>query len=82
MFLPKDTYKGYFNSMLMLFANSQSMEERPPIYYYHDPLNLKDYIELPTNGAYDAVMADINGDGFDDLIIACQNNGAHMDIRL
>lgn len=64
----------------LLFANSQSMGERPPVYLYHDPLNCPDYAELPSNGSYDAVMTDINGDGYDDLIIACQNNGAHMDI--
>jgi hypothetical protein len=64
----------------LLFANSQSMGERPPVYLYNNPICSTDYIELPTNGAYDAVMIDINGDGFDDLVIACQNNGAHSDI--
>lgn len=64
----------------LLFANSQSMGERPPVYIYPNPLNCSDYFELPSSGSYDAVMADLNGDGYDDLIIACQNNGAHMDI--
>ena len=64
----------------LLFANSQSMGERPPIYVYNSPLSSNEYFELPSGGSYEGVMADITGDGYDDLIIACQNNGTHTDI--
>jgi len=64
----------------ILFANSQSMNERPPLYVYNSPLSKNEYYELPSGGSYEAVLADITGDGYDDLIIACQNNGTHFDI--
>ncbi len=64
----------------LLFSNSQSMGERPPLYVYDDPLHRQEYFELPSNGTYDGVMADINGDGYQDLIVACQSNGCHKDI--
>ena len=64
----------------LFFANSQSMGERPPVYVYSSPLDSGEYFELPSGGSYDAVMADLNGDGYDDLVIACQNNGTHTDI--
>ena len=56
------------------------MGERPPIYVYNSPKTSDEYFELPSGGSYDGVMADLNGDGYDDLIIACQNNGTHTDI--
>lgn len=64
----------------LFFANSQSMGERPPLFLYSEPLTSKEYIELPSNGSFDGIMADLNGDGFEDLIVACQNNGTHTDI--
>lgn len=64
----------------ILFANSQSMNERPPLYVYNAPLSTGEYYELPSGGSYDAVLSDITGDGYDDLIVACQNNGTHTDI--
>ncbi len=64
----------------ILFANSQSMNERPPLYVYNNPLGKNEYFELPSGGSYEAVLGDITGDGYDDLIIACQNNGTHYDI--
>jgi len=64
----------------ILFANSQSMGERAPVNIYDDPLHCEAYHSLPTGGSSDAVFADISGDGYDDLIIACQHDGTHSDI--
>ena len=37
----------------LLFGNSQSMFERPPIYIYQKGLKTEKAVELPTNGPYD-----------------------------
>ncbi len=64
----------------LLFGNSQSMFERPPIYVYKNPLEDSKPLELPTNGPYDGCMADLHGSGYQDLVIACQSDGQHSDI--
>lgn len=64
----------------IMFGNSQSMYERPPVYIYNNPLKESKAVELPTNGPYDGCMADLHGSGFQDLIIACQSDGQHSDI--
>ena len=64
----------------LLFVNSQDMGERPPVYVISDPLGKAAIKELPTLGAYAAAVGDINGDGYDDLVICNQCNGTHSDI--
>ncbi len=64
----------------LLFGNSQSMNERPPVYVYKNALSSQERLELPTNGPYDGCMADLHGSGCQDLIIACQSDGQHRDI--
>ena len=63
----------------MLYANSQSMGERVPMYAYRGSLKCEPK-KLRTRGSYDAVMADITGDGTMDLIVACQHDGVHSDV--
>ena len=60
-------------------TNSHSMFERTPVDVY-DSLEQKEPLKLPSNGSYDAIFADLTGDGTDDLIIACQHNGVHSDV--
>lgn len=64
----------------LLFGNSQSMNERPVMYVYTDPMNNQTPYTLPTNGTYDGFMADLHGSGYQDLIVACQGDGQHSDI--
>ena len=66
---------GYFD---LLFVNSQDFDERPPAYVYD--VSLDEKYELPTQGSYAAVTADLNGNGYDDLILANQCNGHISDI--
>lgn len=66
---------GWFDLPL---ANSHSMDERPPVYIFDD-LQGKP-VELPTYGAFSGVFADLNGDGTEDLVLACQHNGVHADV--
>lgn len=64
----------------LLFANSQSMFERPPVYLYENLPESEAYRTLPSNGTFDGTLADLTGNGYDDLIIACQHNGTLSDI--
>lgn len=66
---------GWFDLPL---ANSHSMDERPPVYIF-DELQGKP-VELPTHGAFAGIFADLNGDGTEDLVLACQHNGVHSDV--
>ncbi len=61
------------------FANSHAMGERPKLHIYDDVLN-GDYRELYSNGAFDAVAADVSGSGKEDLIVACQHDGVSGDV--
>lgn len=70
------TGNGYVD---LLFANSHSMNEKPDLHLYNNPLT-DSPSPLRTNGAYDACTLDITGDGYDDLIVACQHNGVHADV--
>ncbi len=62
------------------FASSQSMHERPPVHLYSNITEKKEFSELPSGGTYTGIFADLHGTGYDDLILACQNNGTHTDI--
>ncbi len=66
---------GWFDLPL---ANSHSMNERPPVFVYSD-INEKP-LELPTYGAFDGILTDLNGDGTEDLVLACQHDGVHTDV--
>lgn len=57
-------------------ASSHGMNERPPIRILKD--DFSEYY-LPSEGSYEACIYDLCGDGYDDLIIACQMNGTHTD---
>ena len=64
----------------LLFACSQSMYERPPLYVFEQLPQGTDHRELPSGGTYDGVFADLSGSGYDDLVVACQHDGTHSDV--
>ena len=65
----------------LLFCNSQNHQERPPAFVYSDPLGDANRTELPSEGAWTGAVADLNGDGFDDLVLGMRNNGIRPDLN-
>ncbi len=59
----------------LVFCNSQAHWERPPAYVHTDVFGRADRCELPSEGAVAGVVADLNGDGHDDLVLGCHDNG-------
>ncbi|MDD5728951.1 MAG: FG-GAP and VCBS repeat-containing protein, partial [Victivallales bacterium] len=58
------THNGYFD---LVFANCQNHHEAEPAYLYQLDGAVT---ELPAQGALSGTTADLNGDGFQDLIVA------------
>ena len=76
------------------FCNSQEHWEIPPAYVYREPVRrdplpgkaghamaAADLLELPTEGARCGVVADLNRDGYDDLVLGMYYNGARKDLN-
>ena len=64
----------------LLYVNAHDMNERAPVFVYQDPLGKRSCSQLVDQGAYTGAIADLNADGFDDLVIANQNNGTHSNV--
>ena len=61
-------------------GNSHGMGERPDVRLLSEDGNGGFYFKsFPSEGSFDALSYDLCGDGYDDLVIACQNNGTHAD---
>jgi len=69
---------GYLD---VLFCNSQDHWERPDAYIYSDVLGKPDRRTIPSDGAESGVVFDLNGDGYDDLVLAMGNNGMRPDLN-
>ncbi len=64
----------------LLIANSHDYNERPKACIIHDPTGEANIQEVLTESAQTAAVADINGDGYDDFVIAAINNGHHGEL--
>ncbi|HPT99114.1 MAG TPA: VCBS repeat-containing protein, partial [Armatimonadota bacterium] len=60
----------------LLVCNSQNHWERPPVYVYLDPFAGDARLELPSDGSVAGAVFDLNGDGYDDLVLAMDYNGS------
>ena len=65
---------GYFD---LVFANDHDHGENAPTYVYRDALGSASMYEVPSDGAWSGAMADLNGDGYDDLVLGMLSNGSH-----
>ena len=64
---------GYID---LLFCNAQEHNESPPVHVYSDVLGAATRIELPSAGSPTGAVADISGDGYDDLVLGMEKSGA------
>jgi hypothetical protein len=65
---------GYLD---LIFCNSQNHGEQAPVSVYRDPFGHVTCTELPSDGARSGAVADLNGDGYDDLVVGMWYNGIH-----
>jgi len=65
----------------LIFCNSQNHCEQPPAYVYRDLSGEISRLELPADGARSGAVADLNGDGYDDLVLGMHSNGIRVDLN-
>ena len=65
----------------LVFCNSHGKNEHPPVFVYSDPLkNARQADELTSDGSVSGTVADLNADGYDDLVLAMADNGIRSDL--
>lgn len=65
----------------LVFCNSQNHGEKPPVTVYQDVLGQTSDRFLPSDGSRTGVVADLNGDGYDDLVVGMFYNGIRRDLN-
>ena len=65
----------------LVFCNSQSHYEKPDTLIYTDPLSNRSRYGVRTHGCRAATVADLNGDGYDDLVLGSFKDGLATDLN-
>ncbi len=65
----------------LVFCNSQSHCERPPAYVYAQPLDGGPPLELASDGARSGALADLTGNGYDDIVLGMGYDGIREDLN-
>ena len=63
---------GYLD---LLFCNAQEHLESPPVFVYREVLGERSRLELPSAGSSTGAVADLNGDGYEDLVLGMEKSG-------
>ena len=65
----------------LVFCNDHGYFEQSPVYVYRDPLGQAQLTEVPSDGARTGALADLNGDGYDDLVLGMFRDGERFDLN-
>ena len=65
----------------LVFCNDHDHGDKPPTYVYGDPFGDVTLTELPSDGSSSGAVADLNGDGYDDLVLGMRGNGKREDLN-
>ena len=65
----------------LVFCNDHNHGDKPPTYVYGDPFGSVTLTVLPSDGSSSGAVADLNGDGYDDLVLGMRGNGKRSDLN-